>query len=343
MCIALTCFLTVYFLFIHHYKGTEKIYNWATTDKFDINSIASVEKNPQHDFVILNLADIQMCDLEDFFNRRVIHDEISYLVKKNKPDLITLTGDQVWSNENRLSLKALISWLDGYKIPYAPVFGNHDYGNQKNSSTAELNYCCDLYENSKYCLFSRGPSNLGSLGNYVVNITENGKIIRTLYMIESGYEDKISDNQIAWMKWNAEGIKQANGGINTEGMVFLHKPVPEYRLAYQKYKAGEIEAIGDVFVTFSLSGSAQNGFFEAAKECGVTDIVCGHHHGNCFTLPYDGVRLTFALKSSELVSYYADENIYLNGGTTLTLNASSTQITHHFVPRDKFHITDPIN
>ncbi len=343
LCIVLCCSMVIYFLFVHHYKGTEKIYNWAPTDEFKIDDIPKLTKSPNKDFVILNLADVQMCDLEDFFNRRIIHDEISHLVEKTKPDLITLTGDQVWSNENRLSLQALIGWLDDYKIPYAPVFGNHDYGNKKNSSTAELNYCCDLYENSKYCLFNRGPSNIGSLGNYVINITENDKIIRTLYMIDSGYENKISDNQLAWMKWNADGIKQVNNGEYSAGMVFLHKPIPEYWLAYQQYKRNEIEPIGDIWVKYSLSGSEQNGFFTIAKECSVSDIVCGHQHGNCFTLPYNDVRLTFALKTGELGGYYADDDIYLNGATTFTIKQNEILITNNFVPRDKFHITEPIN
>ena len=187
----ISAFFTVYFLFLHHYKGKNIIDEWNKTDAFNISNIATVEKQKDKEFVILNLADVQMADLENFFNKGKIHDEITYLVNQTKPDLITLTGDQTWSNENLISLRSLISWLDEYKIPYAPVFGNHDYGNSKNSSVAELNYCCDLYEAGKYSLFKRGPSNLGSLGNYVINIMEDGKVYKTLYMIDSGYEDKI--------------------------------------------------------------------------------------------------------------------------------------------------------
>ena len=341
----LTSLIFAYFLLLHHYKGKEIIYNWSADDEFGLSDTVLVQKQPNKDFVILNLADVQMADLEDFFNRKIIHDEITYLINEAKPDLITLTGDQTWSNENLISLKSLISWLDEYQIPYAPVFGNHDYGNKKNSSVAELNYCCDLYEAGKYCLFRRGPSNIGSLGNYVVNIMEGNKIFKTLYMMDSGYEDKISDEQIAWFEWNANGIKSLNGGQYSEGMCFLHKPLPEYYTAYQKYRAGspEVEAIGRVDVHFSLSGSLQNGFFDVAKDYGVRDVVCGHQHGNCFCIKYQDVRLTFALKTDELMSYYEDEEINLNGATKFILSQNNTEINNIYTKSGQFHIKNSNN
>jgi len=336
----LSFLLSVYFLFIHHYKGTVKIDEWHETDQFKIENIVTVNKQNNKDFVILNLADIQMCDLEDIFNMPTIHREITYLVETTKPDLITLTGDQTWSNENLISLKTLIKWLDDYKIPYAPVFGNHDYGNKKNSAVAELNYCCDLYENGKFSLFKRGPSNLGSLGNYVINIMENDKIFKTLYMIDAGYGDIITDEQIAWFKWNADGIKSFNNGIYTQAMCFMHKPIPEFSEAYYKYLQGssDIEVINDVVVSYSLWGTEQNGFFDIAKACNVTDIVCGHQHGNNFTLKYNNIRLTFALKTGELGGFYSNDEIYLNGATIFNLSDAYVNISNVFVDRNKYKI-----
>lgn len=334
----------VYFMFLHHYKGNYIDNPWYETDTFKIENIATIQKQKDKDFVILNLADIQICDLDSIKAKNTIHKEISYLIEKVKPDLITLTGDQTWSNENLLSLKQIISWLDDYKIPYAPIFGNHDYGNTKNSSTAELNYCCDLYEKGKYSLFHRGPSNLGSLGNYVINIMEDGKIFKTLYMIDSGYEEKISDEQIEWFKWNANGIKNANGGVFTNAMCFIHKPLPEYEDAYFEYLTGgkEIESIGNVYRYYSLSGSSQNGFFDVAKQVGVKDIVCGHQHGNNFTLKYQDVRLTFALKTGQLGGYYNDGTINLNGATSFILN-NDVNIINNYVATNEFFITNDEN
>ncbi len=334
-----------YFLLLHRYKGTEKIYEWSKDDVFDVATIATVEKQSGKDFVILNLADVQTCDLEDIPHYATIHDEITYLVNLVKPDLITLTGDQTWSNENLISLKTLIGWLEGYEIPYAPVFGNHDHGNEFSSAVAGVNKCCDLYENAKHCLFRRGPTNIGALGNYVVNVTENGRIVKTLYMMDSGYLDELTDEQINWFIWNAEGLKAANGGNYTDGINFMHKPLPEFSYAYRDYRSGveTVKNFGDVHVHYSLFGSFQKDFFQTAKSRGVKDFVCGHQHGNNFTLSYDGARLTFALKTGELGGFYADESVYLNGATAITISGDETRIEHVFVPSDKFHISDKYN
>ena len=349
--IILAVFLTIvcafltsaYFLFLHHYKGTSIDNPWSVTDEFDGSTIVTINKKKDKDFVILNLADIQMCDLEDLFHMSTIHKEISYLVEQTKPDLITLTGDQTWSNENLVSLRSLIGWLDGYKIPYAPVFGNHDYGNEKDSAVAGLNYCCDLYERGKYSLFKRGPSNLGSLGNYVINIMEDGKIFETLYMLDYGYNDRITEDQIEWFKWNAEGVKNLNGAEYSRGMCFMHKPISEYGSAYRNYQLGLAEAMGDVVVSYAVPMPGTSDLFVAAKNRGVVDIVCGHQHGNNFTIKHEDVRLTFALKTGELAGYYDDGEINLNGGTVFTLSSENVEISNLRVGSNQFHIKNSNN
>ena len=86
----------------------------------------------------------------------------------------------------------------------------------------------------------------------------------------------------------------------------------------------------DVFVYGSLSGSEQNNFFENANKVNITDIVCGHQHYNNFTLKYQNIRLTFALKSSSLAGYYKSENLKLKGATFFVLNNEKTQINNYF-------------
>ena len=80
-------------------------------------------------------------------------EELDELIYTIKPDLITLTGDQTWSNENLISLTTLVRWMESYKIPWAPVFGNHDFGNEENNAVLDQLKCCEYYENAKYSLF----------------------------------------------------------------------------------------------------------------------------------------------------------------------------------------------
>lgn len=331
-------FLNIYFSFLHRYPGHFIEYNFSETDEFKIEEIVTIEKKKNQDFVILNLADIQMCDLEDIFNRNKIHKEIKYLVDLVKPDLITLTGDQTWSNENLISLKALIRWLDELKIPYAPIFGNHDFGNGDNNAVASKYKCCDLYEEGKYSLFNRGPSNLDSIGNYVINIMEEETIYKTLVMMDAGVNDEITLMQEKWFKWNMEGIYN-HCGYYPETFVFMHKPLPEYRLAYLNYDDLEND---DVYVYYSLSGLDDTGFFNVCKNYNVKNIICGHQHGNCFSLPYQGINLIFALKTGELGGYVEIGDMYLNGATYFVLN-DETRVKNIFVPKEKFHINDKHN
>ena len=55
-------------------------------------------------------------------------------------------------------------------------------------------------------------------------------------------------------------------------------------------------------------------------------MVCGHQHGNLFTLQYEGVRLTFALKTGKLGGYYAGEDVTLDGATCLILDGGKTTV-----------------
>jgi len=342
--IFLFLFLNIYFSYLYHYKGKEINEEWNNQLEWNEEDIKIIQKEEGKDFVILNFADIQLADLEDIFHRSTIKKELDYLVRNVKPDLITLTGDQTWSNENLVSLKAIIRWLESYKIPYAPIFGNHDYGNGYNTAVASMNYCCDLYENAKYCLLDRGPSNIGDLGNYVVVIKENEKMIQSLYFLNTGYQYEITKKQIDWVKWNASGIAKANNDIYVSGMCFTHQPMEMFEEAYDAYLLGNANSYTEVLVESALFGCKDNGFYEEAKKVGITHFVCGHQHTNTFSIDYDDCVFTFALKTGELSYYYDDGNRNYNGATSFTIKSDgSIQIQNHYVEKGKFHIKNSVN
>jgi len=157
-------------------------------------------------------------------------------------------------------------------------------------------------------------------------------------MMDLGYFDEFTTEQIEWFKWVSDGMKENNGGVNPESFLFIHKPLPEYFIAFLNYLNNDesVEKIGDVYVNYSLSGSIQQGFFDIIKERNVTNVICGHQHGNAFTLKYEGVNLTFALKTGELGGYIENE-VYLNGATYIMIN-DSTIINYIFVDRNKYKI-----
>lgn len=330
--LTLSVLSSVYLTFFHHYKGRYVENIWNETDTFNIDKdVVTLVKEKDKDFVILNLADVQMCDLDDFFKMEYYHAQITELVNTYKPNLITLTGDQTWSNENLISLRSLVRWLDDYKIPYAPIFGNHDYGNKPDSAVLSLNKCSDIYEDGKYSLFRRGPTNIDSLGNYVMNIKEEDKIISSIYMMEMGYSNEINNKQISWFKWNAEGIKKANNDIYPHGIVMTHKELPQSYDAYRHYLNDPSIAEGRLIVHMGFAWTFDNGFVDIAKSMGVYDFTSGHEHYNNYTLRHEDARYTFMVKTTDAFDHYEDDEVNLVGATTISLSSDLTKIEHHYI------------
>ena len=330
--------LWAYFNLLHRYKGKKVVDNWNESDKFDINKVKTLKKEKGKDFRILNLADLQIADLDGLKRAKTVQREMDDLINTYKPDLVTLTGDQTMSNENKLFLQRIIRTLDKHKVPYAPIFGNHDFGNSYNEGVCSEQYCCDLYEKGKYSLFKRGPTNIGALGNYVINIEEDGKIVTSLYMLALAYNPTLTDEQVSYFKWNAEGIKNANGGAYTRGIVFTHKDFREHYWAYNSYLSDPTLAEGKVYRHGGYNFVDGSNFIGEAKSRGVYDFVCGHQHNNNYTIRYNGARYTFAVKSSEAVFYYEDEEVYLNGATEIIVGSDSTRFEHHLVERGKYSL-----
>ena len=69
-----------------------------------------------------------------------------------------------------------------------------------------------------------------------------------------------------------------------------------------------------------------NGFFAMIKALGSTrNVICGHDHTNCASIIYEGVRLTFALKTGDRC--YWKEG--LSGGTVIRVDDEGNTKTEH--------------
>ncbi len=315
---------------------------WSEEMAFTQDAYAVLEKNPDEDFVILNLTDIQLDDVElyDGTGDRT-NAMINKLITETEPDLITLTGDNAIGTMSYLDL---VSYIDSFGIPWAPVMGNHD-------GQGCINECwaAQLFDDAENCLFKFGPEDMG-YGNYILNITENGRIIHTLFMMDThgsklykdnlgkvfdGY-DHLWPNQIKWYKWAVNGISET-AGRTVESTVFMHIPVVEYKDAWDAAWNPETESfrLEYAFTSFGVnleapcSAPVNNGFFSVCKELGSTkNMVCGHDHINSSSILYDGIRLTYGLKLGE--GSYSNND--LMGGTTLTINSFGNVTTeHHYI------------
>jgi hypothetical protein len=158
--------------------------------------------------------------------------------------------------------------------------------------------------------------------------------------IETFY-DHLWDNQQEWYKWAVNGIKELNGGEVVESTVIFHIPVREYIDAWEAVSVNKTEenphGEGDTKNELYLFGSRtedncpspdNNGFFALCKELGSTkNIIVGNDHVNDYSVMYEGIRLSYSLKSG-FGSYWTPEMI---GGTTLNINSKGdVDIENHY-------------
>ena len=343
-------FLNPYFSFLFH-GGIDNFYeDWSPETQYTADYAVTLEKDPDKDFVVLNFSDIQLVAKEIFGEAgQIAEATIAKAIEEVQPDLITLTGDNSWCHTGYIRL---CNFLDTFEIPWAAVMGNHDGGS---GEKLYENFCGYQMYNSKYGLFKFGPKDMG-VGNYVINITENGKIIHSLYMMDTHTDtqvpvssyDHLWANQLDWYRWAVEG-NNTIAGRTVESSVFYHIPCIEYRYAWDEAKynpeTGKYEnpAYADSFgfnEEAICSCSYDSGFFSLAKELGSTkNVIAGHDHVNCASIMYDGIRLSYSLTCSP-GGYWEP---YMNGGSTLTIGSDGHAVfAHHYVDPDSLELNQKL-
>ena len=290
---------------------------------------------------------------------------IENAIERSKPDLVLLTGDLVYGefDDKGEWFLQLIEYMDGFKIPWAPIFGNHD-----NESQMGVTWQCEQLENSEYCLFKRG--NITGNGNYSVGIVQNKKLIKTIFMMDSngcsnaykdGYgatdangnpltynqNEKVktstgfAEDQVKWLENSSKKIDETLGYTVTK---FLGMHIPLAQFAEGAFASGyqsssdknnaETYKIGvDVVAKngdFGEKGEyfkgahTVSGLWDVLKQNNFDGVFAGHSHKNSVSILYDGIRLTFGLKTGTF-------DRYLNsslGGTQIFLNSNSFKVNH---------------
>lgn len=335
---AVLVLLTVVLIVFCPRRGAGETYIWAVSDDYSSENAASLEKTAGEDFTILLFTDIQLWTLVSD-NRRAfaIMDE---LVERTDPDLIVLPGDNVSGISTDILTLQLVSKMESYGVPWAPVFGNHDA-----EGNATLEWQGDRFEEAEHCLFDRGPTDLYGVGNYFVNIFEDGAPIYSLCFMDNGryidYGDRTAETyvdyaQIAWYKWNIEGLN-AEFGTSVPSMSFSHFAFPEMREAVEKY--GILSDDGRYVIPEDmgqgscayLPGAApvNSGFFETAKASGLTHAFFGHDHENDARITVDGVTLSYGLKTGPSPRPWNSAKEY--GGTVITIGDGGVSVRNEVV------------
>ncbi len=309
---------------LEYAKGNTAVQNNGLVPVKDELGYWTFTKQDDSNFKILQLTDIHLGNgfLAIRKDRKALN-AIKKIVQHTKPDLIIVTGDMVYpipiqsgTTNNRRATELFATFMDGFKIPWAITYGNHD---EEWFSIFTLADIAEVYEKAEYCIYQRGPAEITGMSNYFINIKNaDGSLNTSLVLIDSNsyaerfsmtVYDNIHEDQIEWYE---EQLKEVSSHYGVDGLIpslgFWHIPLNEYEDAYKLYKQGSDEVeyhFGELNEPNEqvCAPKHRSTMFDKMVELGSTKgIFCGHDHLNDLSITYKGIRLTYG-KSIDYLAY----------------------------------------
>lgn len=216
--------------------SNEEFKSTGDFDDYGLDSVLDFDVDNDRELRVLQLTDTQIIDsAQKRYDSRLgaasteswkpenmqelLFDCMRETVRLAQPDVILLTGDNIFGefDDNGTSLEALVNELESYKIPWAPIYGNHD-----NECIKGVKWQNELFENATYCLYYSGH-NIGGNSNYTIGLAKNGVLQRSIFMLDSNFCTNMSiyENGVKVNKThiNQDGNKENGEIITTPGMV----------------------------------------------------------------------------------------------------------------------------
>lgn len=282
--------------------------------------------NKDGKFRILHMTDMQESAVISPDTVKLIKTSI----KKIKPDLVVLTGDQIKSYAIGLGgknagktvakmIKSLCSPMEEAGVPFAATFGNHDVCKYVSKEDQIKMY-------SDFSMFVRPTNGAYDQGTYALPVysSDGEKVKYLIYIIDSqgnrkggGYE-AVKPDQIEWYRAQRDNFAVQNQSAVVPSMAFQHIPVCEmygifkrvpkrtknsvrcYRTHAKEFYILDEEKCFEMnsFKEPASVPDENTGEFNAMKEKGdIKAIFCGHDHKNSFVGTNDGIDLGYTPSS----------------------------------------------
>ncbi len=283
------------------------------------------------DFRILQITDMHLGDKDD---TKLHYAFMDLTVNEAKPNLIAVTGD-LFTFASKGTANEFLDWVDGHKIPWTVIFGNHD-----EQCYFSIDWLTDRLNNyGSYCLFRDiQDDDVHGNCNFAINLKKDGKVFEQLIFMDSnryyfgsyfGY-DYFKQNQIDWYSDLIDQTTADNGGTVVPSLMFYHIPLPEVRDAWAAAEADPSKNVnGGVQGETPCNPEYNSGFFKVIKEKGSTKgMYFGHDHVNNYIVNYEGIDFGYGIKATDRV--YFTESIL--GGRVITVKEDHTmayQDYHH--------------
>jgi len=239
-----------------------------------------------------------------------------------KPDLILITGDIIYSKPAKKNLRNVLDFISKYKIPFAVTFGNHD--REQGLSNDKL---FKIVKSYPYNVTIDEQPQINGAGNCALVLkSSKGKAAAVLYLIDSnsyskikgvkGY-DFIHNDQVNWYMDKSREFTANNNGKPLFSLAFFHIPLPEFKQAIMNQNSSMYGIRREAVCAPKLN----SGMFAAFKECGdVKGVFVGHDHDNDFAINWQGVLLAYGRYSGGNTVY----NNIPNGARIIELTQNSS-------------------
>lgn len=315
------------------------------------NGVYTFNVDAEDDFRILQITDVHIGGGAFSIGKDAkALDAVEKLVRAAKPDLVVVTGDvaypfplQSGSFNNLRESEMFAKLMEKLEVYYTISFGNHD---TESYSFYDRNDLYEFYSDEKYCLIDRADNADGI--NYAVNIAdaETGRIIQTLYMMDThayvkdgnGLFDRydgLHENQIVWYRSEVERMNSINAAFgDVESLLFMHIPFVEYETAWQEYREAGSKDTENVTYFYGEAlepdenvchSMYDDDMFETILELGSTKgVFVGHDHLNYYSLEYKGVRLTYGMSIDYLAYIGIGKDTTQRGATIIDLDGSGS-------------------
>ena len=313
------------------------------------NGVYTFNVDAEDDFRILQITDVHIGGGAFSIGKDAkALDAVEKLVRAANPALVVVTGDvaypfplQSGSFNNLRESEMFAKLMEKLEVYYTISFGNHD---TESYSFYDRNDLYEFYSDEKYCLIDRADNADGI--NYAVNIAdaETGRIIQTLYMMDThayvkdgnGLFDRydgLHENQIAWYRSEVERMNSINAAFgDVESLLFMHIPFVEYETAWQEYREAGSKDTENVTYFYGEAlepdenvchSMYDDDMFETILELGSTKgVFVGHDHLNYFSVEYKGVRLTYGMSIDYLAYIGIGKDTTQRGATIIDLDGS---------------------
>lgn len=287
-------------------------------------------------FTVLVLSDLQ----DTQFTTGLVVSGETQVIRDYPVDLIVLLGDQLEGASPVLrlgdgakncekTLRTLLAPIAESGIPFAVVFGNHDY-----EAPLGIPQQVSIYESYDNCVGVSYGKNSTKDGAFFLPVYVNNSDIESmaLYFFDSGSYlangdyDTVSAAQVAWYNEQSAALRAENGNQALPSVAFCHIPVPEVYKLLTEVPKGTKDALKGVGAgegkyylpdeTKIFTGEVNEAPCPSSENHGLFDsflanddvflTVNGHDHINSFVGSVSGVDIASA-PGSTYTSYGSED------------------------------------